>query len=234
MSQAAPLRIALISAPRSGNTWVRDVIARSLCLEQYAVHRYWDMPKPLPSRCIMQIHWRRDARFKEYIDGNKFKVITIARHPLDILASILQFSQYCDEVDQWLDGNAGKISALKDSNATCDQFKEFALSPEYAHLLGVTLDWWADPSSKRLRYEELVSKPQKLFYALCKDYGCKRRDVKHAIAIHASDVLPVLRKCHHFWTGNPGAGRLQIPLSLRLRVYIKHYKLFHALGYGMN
>jgi hypothetical protein len=34
------LRIAVISSPRSGNTWVRSVLGDILGLQQFAVHNY--------------------------------------------------------------------------------------------------------------------------------------------------------------------------------------------------
>ena len=47
------LRLAVVSSPRSGNTWVRAVLANSLGLDQFAVHDYRDLPKNIPENCAV-------------------------------------------------------------------------------------------------------------------------------------------------------------------------------------
>ena len=57
MVEASILRIAVISTPRSGNSWIRSVLAGALGMQEIAVHNYLDIQEQLPDRCFLQIHW---------------------------------------------------------------------------------------------------------------------------------------------------------------------------------
>jgi len=57
------LRLAIISPPRSGNSWLRMVIASAVQLHEIAIHYYLDAPAELPARCLLQIHWVHGTEF---------------------------------------------------------------------------------------------------------------------------------------------------------------------------
>lgn len=101
----ASLKIAVISTPRSGNTWVRSVLSKALKLEQIAVHNPQEIPPILPERVALQIHWYREPNFQAILKSNGFKVVTIARHPLDVLISALRFIPHEPLTSRWLEGN---------------------------------------------------------------------------------------------------------------------------------
>ena len=61
------MRIALIGTPRSGNNWLRAVLAETLELTPVAVHNYLEAPVPLPERCIFGTHWYREPNFQRYV-----------------------------------------------------------------------------------------------------------------------------------------------------------------------
>src|SRR6185295_14663912 len=99
------MRIAVVSTPRSGNSWLRRMLAESLQLEENAVHRPEDVDWPeLPERAVLQIHWRPDRDFVSRLEQHAFRPVVIARHPLDTLISILAFSQHENSTKHWLDG----------------------------------------------------------------------------------------------------------------------------------
>jgi hypothetical protein len=54
------MRIAILSTPRSGNTWVRRVLADIYDLTELAVHNPADIPVEIPERAILQLHWYRE------------------------------------------------------------------------------------------------------------------------------------------------------------------------------
>lgn len=62
-------------------------------LDLLRFHNYLEAG-PIPDRCVLQIHWYREPNFQRFLFENRFKVVSIARHPLDVLISILHFIRY--------------------------------------------------------------------------------------------------------------------------------------------
>src|SRR5260370_24495579 len=89
------LRVAVISTPRSGNAWVRGLLTALYGLEQVPAHLPqevdWDN---LPRRCVLQIHWYPIDDFVESLQRHGFRIVVLARHPLDVLMSWLNYAYY--------------------------------------------------------------------------------------------------------------------------------------------
>ena len=102
------LRLAVISTPRSGNSWLRHMLAQTFELDQIIVHLPDEIPwDNLPARAIVQLHWPADdAAFAARLAEHGFRVVVSARHPLDVLISILAFCQHDDSTLRWLGGAA--------------------------------------------------------------------------------------------------------------------------------
>ena len=89
----SPTRIAVISSPRSGNTWIRFLLSSIYGLEQVAVFDPFAFDwASAPSRCLFQTHWHPTGRLVETLERHQFRVVVSARHPLDLLISILHFA----------------------------------------------------------------------------------------------------------------------------------------------
>ena len=61
----------------------------------------------LPDRCALQLHWRRTPEFRKTLKRYGFSVAVLARHPLDVLVSILHFAPHEPQTARWLDGEGG-------------------------------------------------------------------------------------------------------------------------------
>src|SRR4051812_30505375 len=104
----APLRIAVVSTPRAGNTWVRLLLGTAYQIPHLARHALADADwAALPPEVVLQIHWRPEPAFVAKLAEQGFRVVTVARHPLDVLISILHFCIYESESEQWLAGAGG-------------------------------------------------------------------------------------------------------------------------------
>src|SRR3954470_22779750 len=102
---ADPLRIAVVSTPRAGNTWVRHLLGTAYQVPHFARHSLSDEDwNALPPEVVLQIHWRRTPAFAVRLKEHGFRVVTVARHPLDVLISILHFCIYDSESEHWLLG----------------------------------------------------------------------------------------------------------------------------------
>ena len=85
-----------------------------------------------------------------------FRVVTVARHPLDVLISILHFCVYESESEHWLLGAGGSEAGIFAAMPRSRAFVEYATGPRAAELLAVTPDWWGRPGVVGVRYEDCV------------------------------------------------------------------------------
>ena len=149
------VRIALLSSPRSGNTWLRQMLAQVLDLSEQAVHRpeqvCW---QALPERYILQLHWPPEPAFLSQLQEHGFRSVVLARHPLDVLISILAFCQH-NATDDWLGGAGGDERRLAASSPLSEEFVDYATGPRASALLAVSAGWWQLADVCRLRYEDL-------------------------------------------------------------------------------
>src|ERR1700677_1877928 len=108
------MRVAIIASPRSGNSWLKKLLADTLGLEEFAVHNWHEVINQLPESCLLQIHWYREPGFQMFLRDNGFKIVTITRHPLDILLSVLRFCKYDQNNARWLEGNCNLDSLFEE------------------------------------------------------------------------------------------------------------------------
>jgi hypothetical protein len=135
-------RLAVVGTSRSGNTWLRILLAQLYDLAQYAAHTPdaldWET---LPENCIVQLHWHRLPPFTTFLAAQNFRVVTMARHPLDILISILQFSPHEPQTACWLDGENGNETAIHNKSVISPEFLAYAVSSRAQALLSISREW---------------------------------------------------------------------------------------------
>jgi hypothetical protein len=158
------MRLLLVSTPRSGNTWLRHLLADSLDLAHFAVHRPIDLDwHNLPTRAIVQLHWPRTIEMAELIDKHHLFPLVITRHPLDVLISILHFSRFAPETRHWLSGSCGSEDAIRGASPGDASFIRYCLSERAEALLSVSVDWAGRTATpypvQSVRYESLVASP---------------------------------------------------------------------------
>ena len=99
--------MAIISTPRSGNTWLLHLLSKLYQASTLTVHNPIELDwGQLPAACILQVHWHPARNFLAHLSNSGFRVVVLARHPLDVLISILQFSLH-DPTCRWLEGEGG-------------------------------------------------------------------------------------------------------------------------------
>lgn len=229
----APLRIALLGTPRSGNSWLRLLVGGATGIVTTAVHELTDaVLEGLPRECVVQIHWRREPDFRARLAEHGFRVLTIARHPLDVLISILQFAIHESESDRWLLGRAGDESGLFGAMPGSRAFVEYAASDRARELFGVSADWWQQPEVTSVRYEDLVRDPLGEILRLRNVY--RPESTADLSEIVARYELAQLRKDsfnNHFWKGQPGHWRRFLTADIAGEIAAAHADHFARLGY---
>lgn len=224
------LRIAIVSTPRSGNTWVRSVLSKALDLEQIAVHNPRDIPPALPERLALQIHWYREPNFQEFLRSNGFRVVVVARHPLDVLVSVLHFIRYEPLTARWLEGNAEIPQSLPQYSPASPAFFAYATSWGAENLLSISYQWWHKSNAIRVRYEDLVREPASEFCRLVEQLDQCTRSVRAAVEANPFEILRDTPN-RHAWQGTPDLWRKLIPPLDAWRILRWHRRVFDTLRY---
>lgn len=232
------LRIALVATPRTGNTWIRTLLAEAFGLEQLAVHAPTGLPwTRLPARLVVQLHWHRLPVFRAALRETGFRVVTIARHPLDVLVSVLQFRQSEPATEFWLSGEGGDESRLVGATPEDPAFLDWALSARARALLAVTPEWWSDLDTIRVRYETAVADPGGTLVAVAERLRAEAS--KDLRALGAEVSLEDMRRRFvatpgHFWKGRPGVGLEVLDARSTAAIVAAHEPVFRALEYARH
>ncbi|WP_137678855.1 sulfotransferase domain-containing protein [Aurantiacibacter suaedae] len=227
------MRVAIISSPRSGNTWFREVLSKTLGLENIAIHNYLDAPSSLPKKCALQIHWYREPNFQKFLLQNDFQLITLARHPLDVLISTLAFIRHEPETARWLGGNVAIPKTLHGCTPTSVAFANYAVSFGAENLLCVSQQWWHDENVIRVRYEDLVANPTSEFGRVVEGLGGGKQRLIEALDERDFSYFQSLPN-KHGWKGRPGLWRLLIVPATARRIRRRHSNVFETLGYTVR
>jgi hypothetical protein len=228
----APLRIAVVSTPRAGNTWLRHLLATAYQIPHLARHAMTDADwTGLPAEVVLQIHWRREPAFQAKLAEQGFGVVTVARHPLDVLISILHFCIYESESEHWLLGAGGTEADVYAAMPRSRAFVEYAAGPRAAELLAVTPDWCL-PGIQVVRYEDLVRDAERRLERLVPAFGPIRSE-SLAAAVEACSLARLRRQAtnNHFWQGQPGLWRHLLPAAEAREIAAAHAGVFAALEY---
>ncbi len=152
------MRIAIISSPRCGNTFLRLCLSEIFNLETNAYHDPSKFPNYFPKRFIFQLHWELDEELKQLMISENFKIITLTRNPLDIFISTLRFIKYEKEVEKWLDYSLNlKQEKFKFYKPNDLDFINWCKSIYAKKLLSVSLNWSKLDEIHTVKYENLIS-----------------------------------------------------------------------------
>ncbi len=231
-------RILVVSTPRSGNTWLRMMLARIYGLharnEQLWAHapggfRWQD----LPQRCVLQLHWEPDDPLTRLLREHGVRTVTLARHPLDVLVSILQYSQHTEDTGFWLQGEGGDESPIRGASPCSEAFLAYSTSRRASRLLSVSADWWQTRLSLKIRYEDLVHDPHKTLARLTRTLGRVSPSVlSETIEACTIDKLRTPENfAPHFWQGKPGLWKKLLTAKAAWRIASANPRSFKRLGY---
>jgi hypothetical protein len=232
---SSTMRLALVSTPRSGNTWLRGLLAGAYRLEQRAVHDPADLDWPsLPARCIVQVHWPRSEAFLQLLASSGFRPVVISRHPLDVLVSILHFCSHTPETKMWLLGMAGDETAIHGAGPFDQAFTDYATGPRAQALLSVTPDWWCDDEGIKFRYEDLVAATAPVLVQASEGLGPFVEDVAAVISSQSLQSLRATSVNEHFWQGTPGLWKRLLTQVQAESIARVHQGVLMRLGYDLD
>ena len=228
-------RIAVVSTPRSGNTWLRSLLKTFTGASELAVHTPLDIPWEDLDSVVLQLHWMPTPELLDTFSIHGVQVVSIARHPLDVFVSIVQYARSGKETGQWLEGMGGTEDGLTGQAPCRPEAVEYARSARFAALLSVTPAWWQEPGVVRVKYEDLVADPANTFTRVTSDLGLKG-DIEAALAANTlrSARSNQVDRWFHFWKGQPGFWRSLLPASVVDPIVDAHSGVFNELGYAVD
>jgi hypothetical protein len=231
------LRIAVISTPRTGSTWLRMLLMEAYGIPGFAVHRPDDLNwADLPEECVVQLHWHRTPALVHRLREEGFRVVCVTRHPLDVLISILQFCLHDDSTLQWLNGEGGSERPIHGAMPGSATFLEYGAGPRAAALMTVSREWAPAPECLRVRYENLVADAEGELRRIAEALGEPTRRLIAEIVDSAT--IPKLRVrtdvAHHFWQGCPGLWRSLMISPAIERLAAAHHAYCAELGYSCD
>jgi hypothetical protein len=230
------MRVAVVASPRAGNTWLRGLLAGLAGAQQRAWHTPGEVPwGTLPEQFVLQIHWQPETQFVDLLRANAFSVVTVARHPLDLLMSILHFCRHEPQTSRWLDGAGGTEDRLVGAAPDDDVVREYAASPRFRALLSVTDAWW-DLATTRVRYEDLVTNTHPELKRLAADLGLPATDtaVERVVSSLSLDAIRPTSSNHHYWQGAPGGWRRLLPAEIATDLARPVHDVLARYGYPVD
>ncbi|MGD1066541.1 MAG: hypothetical protein ABR975_06970, partial [Vulcanimicrobiaceae bacterium] len=204
-------RFFVVSTPRTGNVYMRRVLTGVLGIENLALWTPGEVPwRFLPPDVSVGMHWRHSREFENFLRERNFRVVVTARHPLDVLISILHYAPTNEEAYRWLEGECGDERDLVAGTTPVDEaFVRYALSWRFAALLDVSVAWSARADAI-LRYAEFVAEPHREINGLLRQFGLTAaRDIDSQLWEY-SPTRTRLQTPGHYWQGSPNHWRRMI------------------------
>ena len=231
------LRVAVLGTPRSGNTWLRRVLATAYALGgdvgwERAVHDPAEIDwGAAPSQSIVQVHLRRTREFEGVMARHEVRAVVPRRHPFDVLISILQYATHVHDTHLWLDSEGGDESPIRGLDPNHTAFVAYACGPRAKALLAVSREWGDAPGAVSVRYEDLVADPLPTLGSLAEALGQPPIVAwEEALAANTKDEM---RKTHgfgHIWKGRPGLWRSLLTRPVAEALASAHRPLLDAFG----
>jgi hypothetical protein len=90
---SSPLRIAMTSTRRSGNTWLNFLSSRNYQIPSRVRPRLQGLEwGALPCHFVLLTHARRNPVLVDRFVEHRFQIVVLARRPLDVLTSELHLA----------------------------------------------------------------------------------------------------------------------------------------------
>lgn len=151
------LRILILSTPKTGNTWLRHLLAGVYRLPQYYVPPPLDCAKldRAGPRWVTHYHAKPSPELLNWIRLNRAVVITTIRHPADVLISLYHHVHEfrSETIDQEF------IRRMLSTGFTRRGITTYAADRPFSADLDCSLEWMACDGTHVVRYEDLQADP---------------------------------------------------------------------------
>lgn len=231
------VRVAVVSTPRTGNTWLLHLLMAAYQCPGLGVHNPFDLAwDALPEDCVLQIHWHRTPAFVSQLEQAGFRVVVMSRHPFDALISILHFCLRDANTPRWLEGEEGNERCIYGAMPRSTAFADYVSGKRAQALLGISCEWWDFPGALGVRYEELNADPEGQLLRLAQAIG-RELKVSPREAVEATSMSKLrsrFQNNHYFWLGKSGLWRCLLPAANAEPLARALAPVFETLGYACD
>jgi hypothetical protein len=151
------LRILILSTPKTGNTWLRHLLAGVYRLPQFYVPPPLDCAKldKAGERWVTHYHTRPNRELLSWIRTNRAVVVTTIRHPGDVLLSL--YHHIHEFRNETLDHNF--LRRMVSTGFERRGMTTYAADQPFSADLDCSLEWMAYEGTHTVRFEDLRADP---------------------------------------------------------------------------
>jgi hypothetical protein len=229
------MRILVVSTPKTGNTWVKNLLASVYGLPIREVSQTFneDECAAFGPRWISQQHFYPTARLMKWARAHDVVFVTTIRHPADVLVSLFHYTADYGADDELL-------NAIRADNGTYGPSVTSYVRDAFFLLLNQSIAWMRADCSHVVRYEELWHDPPRVLSNLARQIRPVSSEMVER-AVERCDI-DLMRKGaigqakRFFRKGGAGGWRSVLPSDIvdLLRASDPYPSQFEALGYSVD
>lgn len=238
-SASEPLRILIVSTPKTGNTWLKLLLGEAYNLPMVELP---DNPRDidlaaLPESWVAQQHYWFEAGTREWLERHGVVVLTTVRHPGDVFVSLWHHVRKSGLPPVHDGRHSGSLQL--DGPTMGPNAEAFAAQGFYRDL-HVSISWLRAGESLCVRYEDLWLRPFETLQTVT-DFvrPCTALDLRRALSLCQIRRLQRANQDQgrgFFRQGGIGGWRHALPerITALLRSADPYPAQFAFLGYSMN
>lgn len=227
------LRIAIVATPRSGNTWLKGLLGSLYDMPDIICDRPDEVPwETLPDRCVLQLHWCPEPELIELFQRHDIRPVTIARHPLDTLISMLHFCTTWPGTSLWFGGRCGNEDSIRGCLPASPDFLAYATGPRARALMSISREWWDISTCHTLCYEQLVKNPESELERLGNVLEpVSPQTIRAAVDGNSLERTRPKTANQHHWMGTSAHWKRLLPASVARQIAQAHAESMELLNY---
>jgi hypothetical protein len=232
------LKIIVTSTPKTGNNWVKQLLAATYHLPMHTLTEPFTAGEvdKLGDRWIAHQHYYPVMDLLEWAEQNDAIFVTTTRHPGDALISLYH---HIRNHRQRAGDDLGMAAIMAQDKKRPRGFTAQYVRKEYYYALNVSIAWIRSGLSLVVRYEDLWRDPVAALTALTEEIATVDQDrIKRAVA---QCQIGMLRRLHDprgqfFRKGSIGGWSLELPEEIQdlFRNLEPYPSQFAALGYSLD
>ena len=231
------LKIMVVSTPKTGNTWVKNLLANVYGLPLVQVGVSFDAAEvdALGRRWITHQHYKVTPDIVDYGRRNGITFVTTIRHPGDALVSKFHFVQSLDGRWAWTDDDPSPD--LLHDGETIGEHTLAYVQHDFADSLDTSLGWMQSAESHVVRYEDLWRDPVAALQALTASIRpVSLERIEQSIEVCDFDLMRAMSGDDFFRKGTVGDWKQALPPEIidALRRTAPYPAQFAAFGYTLE
>lgn len=232
--ELAPV-VLILANPRSGNNAIGETLSRVTGWDKQSSPVGFIDFNAIEKPTIILYHVTRQNFLTEFKAHNPYRVVTIKRHPFDVLLSAFRFNQKSASGIHWLHGSVFPTPYYgKDKNPLSKEFIDWAMGDGGGAVLSSTVSWVNDANAT-IRYEDYIDDPQATTKKLLDDLSVKYNaaDTKRAVTDIKDNYL-IGSHNQHRWSSDKYNWPKFMSRETAEALYKYHQPVFEALGYDIK